>query len=80
VATECSCHYLSIIPGIFGSCSMSYPCDSGQGPHLFAISHCFHPSVEQEVLQLVKVLLVSVYWYGVVSYKASLALWTFSDL
>jgi hypothetical protein len=47
VVTECSRHNLSIFPGMFGSGIASYPCGSGEGPHLVAKSHCSHPAVEQ---------------------------------
>jgi hypothetical protein len=47
VVMELSCQVLSIFPGMFGSGTLSHPCDSGKGPHLVAKSHCLHPAVEQ---------------------------------
>jgi hypothetical protein len=46
VAKECICKDLSIFPGMFGSGTASHPCDSGEGPHLAAKSHCSHQTME----------------------------------
>jgi hypothetical protein len=48
VATEFRHHDLSTFPGMFGSDTASYLCDSGEGPYLVARSHCLHPAAEQE--------------------------------